>query len=534
MRLTTDVLWDYLRPTDPKTIVYNCIKKKCEFNSVRQHPNKEHVFVENAIYVIDYEKFEIMNGQPERFNGNTFIFVNSKNDKNFKPENCAISCFVIMKQSIMDVFTNVSDIAVDFNNWAERINDALINNASIDDLVAIGQEYIINPFIILDEALNLISHTDNISDDDKTFQDTIEKGYTPPTLIAEIMKKRGSKKQHFNVGETYDDAAIIPNEEVNQPVVLDDKIVAVVYVHCTVVKPSAGSADVLRYFAGKLAYYFKHNKIESVKYSTDNKQIGQFLGYILRHELEPKEIQLMAEAADYPYTARFNMFVLEPAVSVGQKYLLNRVIETLPQERCFANQDKIVIVSAFIWKNSSAEEHLVKLLDKIKKLMEDNQCYVGQSREFTNLSQFSGAYIQANAALRIGKKLLNKKNKINDFGWKPELKKQIFNYDMFSLHHMLENCAKELPLKNMCSPQILSMLEHDRNKGTDNYKVLYTYLENDRITSEAAELLHMHRNNVNYRIKRIEEMFGIDLSDNEERLRIQMSFRILDLLDNEE
>ena len=83
----------------------------------------------------------------------------------------------------------------------------------------------------------------------------------------------------------------------------------------------------------------------------------------------------------------------------------------------------------------------------------------------------------------------------------------------------------------MCAPQILTMLRHDKEKGTDNYKVLYTYLENDRVTSEAAQLLHMHRNNVNYRIKRIEELFGLNLSDSEERLRIQMSFRILDLMD---
>ena len=52
MNLTTDVLWDYLLPIDQDAKIYNCIKRKAAFNSVRQHPNKEHIFVENAIYFL--------------------------------------------------------------------------------------------------------------------------------------------------------------------------------------------------------------------------------------------------------------------------------------------------------------------------------------------------------------------------------------------------------------------------------------------------------------------------------------------------
>ncbi len=531
MNLTTDVLWDYLLPVDPDAKVYNCIKRKTSFNSVRQHPNKDHVFVENAIYVVDYEKYDVINSQQERFSENTFIFVNEDNDKTFDPKNCYINCFVIMNDSIMDIFTQVSDIAVDFNSWAERLNDALINNLPLEDLIAIGQEYIINPFIVLDEALNVIAHTDNIKEDDETFRETIEKGYTPPTLIAEIIRKRGAAKKSFETYESYSDEAITPFEEVNQPVLVDGKIAAVIYVHCNQVTPSEGSADVLKYFASKLSHYFKRNVVESVRYTGDSAKSGKMLSYILRHNLDEQEIQLMAEAADFPVHAKFNMYVLEPKTMVGQKYLLNRVLENLPLERCFVAEEKIVVVSALIRKNSSAEEHIENLNKSILRIMEENNCYCGKAREFNSLIVCKDAFVQACAALRIGKKLINNSHSVNDFDWKVKKDSQIFRYEDIVLHHMLESCSKELNLKSICSPAVLEMLEHDRLKGTDNYKVLYTYLENDRVTSDAANLLHMHRNNVNYRIKRIEETFGIDLSDIEERLRIQMSFRILDMLE---
>lgn len=534
MRLTTDIIWDYLFPVDKDAKVYNCIKRKAEFSSVRQHPNKEHVFVENAIYVVDYEKYDVINSQQERFAKNTFIFVSDKDEKSFDPASCTVSAFVIMNESIMDIFTQVSDIAVDFNNWAEEINDALIRNVPLKELVNIGLKYIINPFIILDEALNLVSFTDNIHEDDQTFRETIEKGYTPPRLISAIMEKRGAKKKDFTSYEVYSgETAMTPYEEINAPILVDGKIKAVLYVHCTEVKPSDGARDVINYFAEKLAFYFARNSIESVRIPPDNAKIAQFLGYLLRHDLDDQEVALMAEAAEFPFKARFKLYVLEPGIGdTGLQYTLNRATEVLIQEKCFIFENVVVVLSAYIWKNTSEEEHIEILEKQLKKLMADNGCYCGASRNFTDLARMKDACIQARASVRLGRKLSGERKGVNAFDWRPEIRNQIFRYDDFAIHHMLESCSRQMPLRLMCFPPVIEMLRYDEVKGTDNYKILYTYLENDRVTSEAATLLHMHRNNVNYRIKRIEEMFGLNLSDNDERLRIQMTFRILDLYED--
>ena len=531
MQITTDILWDYLSVAKHGETVINCVKRKASFSSVRQHPNKEHVFIEKAIYVVDYEKYPVINAKPDIYEKNTFIFVNDGNDESFHPNECNISCFVIMNASILDIFTEVSDIGVDFNNWAERINDALIRNADLQELVNIGLEFLVNPFIVLDEALNLLAFTDNINAEDETFSATIEKGYTPPTLIAAIMKKRGGNKEAFDKTSVYCDKAIIPYEEVNMPILVDNKVAAVMYVHYSVVPYSEGGQDVLRYFAEKLSYYFLRNPVNGRKNTAANEKTGQFLSYLLRHELDSQEVELMSQAADFPYRARFNMFVLEPYEYVGHRYLLNRIAEEIPAERCFDHESRVIVLSAFIWKNTSVEEHLQNLQSSLERIMKENRCYCGQSREFGTLSELKNAYIQGCAALRIGRRLSEKNSHVNAFEWRNLPADQIFRYRELSLYHMLETCAKELPITSMCEPQVLDMLRYDLERGTDNYKVLYTYLENNRITADAAALLHMHRNNVNYRIKRIEEMFGLNLSDNEQRLRLHMSFRMLDLLE---
>ena len=65
------------------------------------------------------------------------------------------------------------------------------------------------------------------------------------------------------------------------------------------------------------------------------------------------------------------------------------------------------------------------------------------------------------------------------------------------------------------------------DKNTNNCEVLYTYLLNERRATETANSLHMHRNNVVYRINRIEEMLGISLDDKTTRLNLTMSYLML-------
>jgi DNA-binding PucR family transcriptional regulator len=57
--------------------------------------------------------------------------------------------------------------------------------------------------------------------------------------------------------------------------------------------------------------------------------------------------------------------------------------------------------------------------------------------------------------------------------------------------------------------------------------VLRTYLRHERRAAETATELHMHRNNVAYRVGRIEELLGIDLNDWRVRQNLMTSFLML-------
>jgi sugar diacid utilization regulator len=75
------------------------------------------------------------------------------------------------------------------------------------------------------------------------------------------------------------------------------------------------------------------------------------------------------------------------------------------------------------------------------------------------------------------------------------------------------DAAARLFETSRCGKMLAELRRVDSEKNSNNFEVLRIYLINERRAAETAAALHMHRNNVTYRIGRIEEMLGIDLED---------------------
>ena len=67
--------------------------------------------------------------------------------------------------------------------------------------------------------------------------------------------------------------------------------------------------------------------------------------------------------------------------------------------------------------------------------------------------------------------------------------------------------------------------------SNNNLHLLRYYLLSERSISSTAQLLHLHRNSVIYRLGKIEKTLGVDLDDPDVRLRLLISLKILELLD---
>ena len=72
-------------------------------------------------------------------------------------------------------------------------------------------------------------------------------------------------------------------------------------------------------------------------------------------------------------------------------------------------------------------------------------------------------------------------------------------------------------------PQVRALLEHDAAQGTEYARTLLTYLGTFGDVAMTAQRLNIHDNTARYRVRRLAEMFGIDLAAGDETLVVWRS-----------
>lgn len=83
-----------------------------------------------------------------------------------------------------------------------------------------------------------------------------------------------------------------------------------------------------------------------------------------------------------------------------------------------------------------------------------------------------------------------------------------------------ENCEVD----SLLHPALDIIERYDRENQTDLLRTLRVYLENDCNAQKCGRLLFLHRNSLVYRVHRIQEISGCDLSNPTERSFLRISF----------
>jgi len=84
-------------------------------------------------------------------------------------------------------------------------------------------------------------------------------------------------------------------------------------------------------------------------------------------------------------------------------------------------------------------------------------------------------------------------------------------------------------LEDFARRELGPLLDYDAERGTDLALTLQRYLENGCKAQRTAANMYVHFHTVNYRLRRITELTGLQLNDHEDRFRAQLACRILGL-----
>lgn len=100
----------------------------------------------------------------------------------------------------------------------------------------------------------------------------------------------------------------------------------------------------------------------------------------------------------------------------------------------------------------------------------------------------------------------------------------VHNAENYALPYLKSLIKDNLDVEKLLHPALGILAHYDEVNQSNLLNTLKVYLDNDRNAQRSANILYLHRNSLQYRIRRIQEIAGIDLDDAEERSYLRLSF----------
>lgn len=141
--------------------------------------------------------------------------------------------------------------------------------------------------------------------------------------------------------------------------------------------------------------------------------------------------------------------------------------------------------------------------------------FIGIGRKRTELSQLRDSLREATASSYLGQRF----------------KKSITYHEQSGVLELLFELRKSKTLERFFKRFLEPIIEYDAQHKADLYKTLEVYLENNCSPLATANSLFIHKNTVNYRLGKIQELNGVNFKNTEDFLNLQVAFKAKMIID---
>ena len=154
----------------------------------------------------------------------------------------------------------------------------------------------------------------------------------------------------------------------------------------------------------------------------------------------------------------------------------------------------------------------------VKGLLPDLTVSVGIGRYKTDPALLPDAYSEAEVALEIGHRIHGPSS--------------VSTFEGTGTYKLLFRVLQENPeeLEAFYAETMEPVVRYDLRYGTELVRTLTTYLDNDASTVKTATGLFAHRHTIRYRLDRVGELTGLDVDRSEDRERLTLGIKAMQLL----
>ena len=430
-------------------------------------------------------------------------------------KNPSCNCVVIETDwSEMAVYDKLRNCTRYYGDWVRQMELALINGTTFQELLDISEDVLKNPAVILDSHYNFLAGSRKISKDDaKLYEVKVNGQPSPDTLVLLAVEGNGSdeKTGTLSCGAAYRVAHRFGENEMLADFKNDGFINLCLVIRFSAAEFSDAMLGIIDIFSDHLNVLVKRDdELMSSSGGID------FFAEQLINGANPDQI---ARSLMLPRMGEYVTIMLEPKVDdfkSSKIAVVNIMNGILPQSRAFCHDGRFYSIVTYS-SDSRSQTYYVMQQQRISTLCGIVKCRCGISNMFMDLADLRHACVQANEALVLideaGRVLPpDHVDAAEDGG--------LCFYKNVMLFHMIERTLGEAKRYCFYPENFARMLRDDMLHGTNNCDILEEFLLNGQKYTAAAEKLHMHRNNVLYRLNKMHEKYNIDYENREDSLML--------------
>lgn len=395
-----------------------------------------------------------------------------------------------------------------------RLCNALLSGKGINYLISEAALVLNNPIIVADNSFAIIASSGADKFSDTFLQDIVQNGCYPENYIKHTFRHNAVISTSIEIDPPIQSDKYSPKRYMSVDLMIKGKYVG----FATMVEENPfkeSDNTMFAYLCRIIVTELKSTNHDVYASRSDSEYV---LMELLNGTLSGSRLntRLVQAGIDFKNPKRLIVFRRHPQDYSAPRFefFINEFQRQLSNCPCVIYSDAIVCL---LDSNIVNEE---RFKDVIMKMLEFSGFVCGISDDIDSAIRFNSHYSKAVTAIILGETM-----KHNG---------PIYNYNEYYLFHMLSLVHDRSNLAGFCSSKFMSLIKYDKENKTAYSETLASYLACTQDSLLTAEAMHVHRNTIIYRIKRLEDTFKINFKDAQELFSIQLTIQILKYLRNTE
>lgn len=393
--------------------------------------------------------------------------------------------------------------------------NALFSDKGLQHLIDTGATIFGNPLYLVDLQHKYLAISSGITPSNDFFHSENEAGYVSTEGILYIRSQHLDEKIRKNNGPYY-----FFNELANHGMLVDTVLIQGIEVGHLMIQEADHPFN--EFDATLLRRFSKLVSIELQKDSVFTNNRGVMYSYFLSDLLKNPSCNTTVfreRLSALGYNLKENLYIL--VIPSNNYHSCGLRLEAIVQhlQRIFTgsiyaiyDESIVFLISKELYQGIGEHEET-----ELTNFLTANHLCAGISNYFTNLSDAGRFYQQALDAVRIGSSIHEEV--------------VVCHYQKTYIYQLLETYKKtDSKLQYLVHPGFMQLHQYDAKHATDLLHTLRTYLEHPGQPAKVAQLLHIHKNTLIYRMGKIKEITQCDFQEGEDYMNFELSYKIMEYL----